>query len=216
MSNDEARKTLLEKIEGHTITEPKIIKFTTGQRRQHWNKNCVALGLASGFIEPLESTSIHMIQRGITRLIQMFPHEGIRACDIDEYNEQMRTETLTIRDFVVMHYHLTEREDSAFWRYCKNMPIPASLEHRIRLFKETGKIFVESPYKLFAEPSWLQVMVGQGIIPERYHVVANEMTDTELKKFLEDIRSYVKQTVQKMPSHHDYLQYYCKASAWTE
>ncbi|MCE3251319.1 MAG: tryptophan 7-halogenase, partial [Cellvibrio sp.] len=216
MSDDEARKTLLEKIEGHTITEPKIIKFTTGQRRQHWNKNCVALGLASGFIEPLESTSIHMIQRGITRLIQMFPHEGIRACDIDEYNEQMRTETLTIRDFVVMHYHLTEREDSAFWRYCKNMPIPASLEHRIRLFKETGKIFVESPYKLFAEPSWLQVMVGQGIIPERYHVVANEMTDTELKKFLEDIRSYVKQTVQKMPSHHDYLQYYCKASAWTE
>jgi tryptophan halogenase len=96
------------------------------------------------------------------------------------------------------------------------MPIPASLEHRIRLFKETGKIFVESPYKLFAEPSWLQVMVGQGIIPERYHVVANEMTDTELKKFLEDIRNYVKQTVQKMPSHHDYLQYYCKASAWTE
>ena len=216
MSDDEARTALLEKIEGRTITEPKIIKFKTGQRRQHWNKNCVALGLASGFIEPLESTSIHMIQRGITRLIQMFPHEGIRACDIDEYNEQMKTEILTIRDFVVMHYHLTEREDSAFWRYCKNMPIPASLEHRIRLFKETGKIFVESPYKLFAEPSWLQVMVGQGIIPERYHVVANEMTDTELKNFLEDIRNYVKQTVQKMPSHHDYLQYYCKASVWTE
>ncbi len=174
----------------------------------------MALGLASGFIEPLESTSIHMIQRGITRLIQMFPYDGIRGCDVDEYNEQMKTEVLSVRDFVVMHYHLTEREDSAFWRYCKNMPIPASLEHRVRLFRETGKFFVESPYKLFAEPSWLHVMVGQGVIPQRHHVVANDMTDTELRKFLEDIRNYVKQTVQKMPSHHDYLQYYCKASDW--
>ena len=214
MTDDAARKTLLEKIEGRTITEPKIIKFKTGQRRQHWNKNCVALGLASGFIEPLESTSIHMIQRGITRLIQMFPLDGIRACDVDEYNEQMKTETLTIRDFIILHYHSTAREDSAFWRYCKNMPIPASLKHRIDLFKETGKLFIESPYKLFAEPSWLHVMVGQGIIPERYHAVANEISEAELKKFLEDIRNHVKQTVQKMPSHHDYLQYYCKASDW--
>jgi tryptophan halogenase len=214
MSDDEAKKTLLEQINGRLISEPKIIRFKAGQRLKYWNKNCVALGLASGFIEPLESTSIHMIQRGITRLIQMFPHDGIRACDIDEYNSQMKTEVITVRDFVVMHYHLTEREDSAFWRYCKNMPIPASLEHHIRLFRETGKIFVESPYKLFAEPSWLHIMVGQGIIPERYHVVANKMTDAELKKFLEDIRNHVKQTVQKMPSHHDYLQYYCKAAAW--
>lgn len=216
MSDDEAKKILLAQIQGRIISEPKIIRFKAGQRVKYWNKNCVALGLASGFVEPLESTSIHMIQRGITRLIQMFPHDGIRACDVDEYNEQMKTEVLTVRDFVVMHYHLTEREDSAFWRYCKNMPIPASLEHRIRLFKETGKFFVDSPYKLFAEPSWLHVMVGQGIIPERYHPVANEMTETDLKKFLENIRNHVKQTVQKMPSHHDYLQYYCKAAAWDE
>lgn len=214
MSDDEAQKTLLEQIEGRPIAEPKIIRFKAGQRLKYWNKNCVALGLASGFIEPLESTSIHMIQRGITRLIQMFPHDGIRACDIDEYNAQMKTEVVTIRDFVIMHYHLTARDDSAFWRYCKNMPIPESLEHRIRLFRETGKIFVESPYKLFAEPSWLNVMVGQGVIPERHHVVANEMTETELKKFLEENRNYVKSTVQKMPSHHDYLQYYCKAGDW--
>ncbi|HSX50999.1 MAG TPA: tryptophan halogenase family protein [Cellvibrio sp.] len=214
MSDDEAKKMLLDKVEGKLISEPKIIKFRTGQRRQHWNKNCVALGLASGFIEPLESTSIHLIQRGITRLIQMFPHDGIFACDIDEYNEQMKTEVLSVRDFVIMHYHLTEREDSAFWRYCKNMPIPESLKHRISLFKETGKLFVESPYKLFAEPSWLHVMVGQGVVPERHHIVANEMTESELKKFLEDVRNNVKKTVQKMPSHHDYLQHYCKASEW--
>lgn len=214
MSDDEAKETLLTQIKGRLISEPKVIRFKAGQRLKYWNKNCVALGLASGFIEPLESTSIHMIQRGITRLIQMFPYDGIRGCDVDEYNEQMKTEVLSVRDFVVMHYHLTEREDSAFWRYCKNMPIPASLEHRVRLFRETGKFFVESPYKLFAEPSWLHVMVGQGVIPQRHHVVANDMTDTELRKFLEDIRNYVKQTVQKMPSHHDYLQYYCKASDW--
>ncbi|WP_040391768.1 tryptophan halogenase family protein [Cellvibrio sp. BR] len=214
MSDEDARTLLLEKIDGQLISEPRVIKFKTGQRLKHWNKNCVALGLASGFIEPLESTSIHLIQRGITRLIQMFPYDGIRACDMDEYNNQMKTEILTIRDFVIMHYHLTEREDSGFWRYCKNMPIPESLEHRIRLFRETGKLFVESPYKLFAESSWLQVMVGQGLVPERYHAVANEMTDAELKTFLSDIRSQVKHSVQKMPGHHDYLQYYCKAAVW--
>lgn len=214
MADDEARKLLLEQIEGRVISDPKIIRFKAGQRLKHWNKNCVALGLASGFIEPLESTSIHLIQRGITRLIQMFPHAGIRACDIDEYNLQMKTEILTIRDFIVMHYHLTERDDSDFWRYCKNMPIPETLAHRLQLFKETGKIFVESPYKLFAEPSWLHVMVGQGLLPESYHAVADEMTDAELKYFLESIRTQVKKTVQKMPSHNDYLQYYCKASAW--
>lgn len=214
MSDDEAKKTLLEQVDGRLLSEPKLIRFKTGQRLKYWNKNCVALGLASGFIEPLESTSIHIIQRGITRLIQMFPNDGIRDCDVDEYNEQMKTEVLTIRDFVILHYHLTGREDSEFWHYCKNMTIPATLEHRIRLFKETGKLFVESPYKLFAEPSWLQVMVGQGVIPERYHVVANEMSESELKILLSDIRNQVARTVQKMPSHHDYLQYYCKAESW--
>lgn len=207
------KKTLLEQIDGAPLSEPRVIRFKAGQRLKYWNKNCVALGLASGFIEPLESTSIHMIQRGITRLIQMFPFDGIRSCDVDEYNEQMKTEVLNIRDFIVLHYHLTEREDSPFWRYCKNMPIPASLEHRMRLFKETGKFFIKT-YELFAEASWLQVMVGQGAIPDTYNLVANEMTENELKKFLADIRTYVKQTVQKMPSHHDYLQYYCKASDW--
>jgi tryptophan halogenase len=214
MSDDEAKKTLLDQVEGRLLSEPKLIRFKAGQRLKYWNKNCVALGLASGFVEPLESTSIHMIQRGITRLIQMFPNHGVRDCDVDEYNEQMKAEVLTVRDFVILHYHLTGREDSEFWRYCKNMTIPATLEHRIRLFKETGKLFVESPYKLFAEPSWLQVMVGQGVVPERYHAVANEMNESELKILLSDIRNQVARTVQKMPSHHDYLQYYCKAESW--
>lgn len=215
MSDDEAKKLLLEKVEGRTITEPKIIKYRTGQRLKYWNKNCVALGLASGFIEPLESTSIHLIQRGITRLIQMFPADGIRTCDRDEYNEQMKAESVNIRDFIILHYHLTERDDSPFWRYCKNMPIPASLEQRMRLFKETGKVYIK-PYELFVEASWLQVMVGQGIIPQHYHALVNEMSDQDLVQFLTEMRNSIKQTLQKMPSHHDYIQHYCKATGWDQ
>lgn len=213
MSDDEAKNMLIEKVDGKLINEPKVIKYKTGQRVKYWVKNCVALGLASGFIEPLESTSIHLIQRGITRLIQMFPLDGIKQADVDEYNEQMKAETLNVRDFIVLHYHLTEREDSAFWRYCKNMPIPASLQQRMDLFKETGKFFIK-PYELFVEPSWLQVMHGQGITPKHYHAMANEMSDADLIKFLHDAREYVKRSVEKMPSHHDYLQFYCKATAW--
>jgi tryptophan halogenase len=213
ISDDEAKALLLENIEGRLISEPKVIKYRTGQRLKHWNKNCVALGLASGFIEPLESTSIHLIQRGITRLIQMFPYSGIRSCDVDEYNEQMKAEVLNIRDFIILHYHLTEREDSPFWQYCKTMPIPESLERRMRMFKETGKVFVKS-YELFSEASWLQVMVGQGLIPETYHPVVNEIPAESLVNLLGDIRAQVKQNLQKLPTHSDYLEYYCKASEW--
>ncbi len=213
ISDDDAKKLLLENIDGRLITEPKVIKYRTGQRLKHWNKNCVALGLASGFIEPLESTSIHLIQRGITRLIQMFPHSGIRACDVNEYNEQMKVEILNVRDFIILHYHLTERNDSPFWEYCRSMDIPESLEYRMRMFRETGKVFVKS-YELFSESSWLQVMVGQGLIPENYHPVANEIPADSLVKFLADIRAQVNQNLQKMPLHKDYLDFYCKASDW--
>lgn len=213
ISDEDAKKLLVDNIQGRMITEPKIIKYRTGQRLKHWNKNCVALGLASGFIEPLESTSIHLIQRGITRLIQMFPHAGIRACDVDEYNEQMKVEILNVRDFIILHYHLTDRNDSPFWEYCKNMDIPESLEHRMKMFRETGKVFVKS-YELFSESSWLQVMVGQGLIPENYHPVANEIPAEGLVKFLADIRAQVNQNLQKMPTHKDYLDFYCKAADW--
>lgn len=213
ISDDDAKKLLLDNIQGRLISEPKIIKYRTGQRLKHWNKNCVALGLASGFIEPLESTSIHLIQRGITRLIQMFPFAGIRACDVDEYNEQMKVEILNVRDFIILHYHLTDRNDSPFWQYCRNMDIPESLEHRMRMFRETGKVFIKS-YELFSEASWLQVMVGQGLIPENYHPVANEIPADDLVKFLAEIRTQVNQNLPKMPTHKDYLDFYCKASDW--
>ncbi|MGH8224384.1 MAG: tryptophan halogenase family protein, partial [Woeseiaceae bacterium] len=159
LGDDEARATLLANVQGRVLTEPRVIKFRTGRRRKHWQKNCVALGLASGFVEPLESTSIHLISRGLTRLMQMFPVDGIQQADVDEYNQQTIFETDHIRDFIVLHYKVTNREDTPFWRYCRRMEIPGSLAHRIELFRETGRVF-RAPNELFAENSWIQVMLG--------------------------------------------------------
>jgi tryptophan halogenase len=210
LSDDEAIQTILDNVEGETITEPRVIKFRTGQRRKHWNKNCVAMGLASGFIEPLESTSIHLIQRAITRLMQMFPYAGIREPEVNEFNTQMDFEIQNIRDFIVLHYHVTKREDTRFWRHCKNMNIPETLQHRIDLFKQTGRVF-KVPNELFGENSWIQVMLGQGLMPEQYHPIVDEMTDAELRQFLHGAETSVKKLVGKLPQHQEFINYYCKA-----
>lgn len=210
-SDDDAIKTLLDNIEGKTLVEPRVLKFRTGTRRKHWNKNVVALGLSSGFIEPLESTSIHLIQRGILRLMRMFPSQGIKQSDIDEFNAQTKFETDGIRDFIILHYHVTDRRDTPFWRQCAGMEIPDSLQHRIDLFRETGRVFKMSD-ELFAENSWTQVMLGQGIMPEQYHPVADVMSPEELKNFLDYIRTNVSKAADQLPSHQQYIQQYCKAA----
>jgi tryptophan halogenase len=210
IADEAAKQTLLSNIEGKVLTEPRVIKFRPGQRLKTWKKNCVAIGLASGFIEPLESTSIHLIQRGITRLMQMFPSAGIRQSDIDEYNRQAWTEIEYIRDFIVLHYHVTQREDSPFWRSCKGMEIPASLAHRIGLFQETARVF-RSQNELFGENSWIQVMLGQGMYPEAHHPAADLMGDAELSGFLNDIKMKVDRTVAQLPAHQTYVEQYCKA-----
>jgi len=159
-SRDEAEAKLRGNLEGELVTDPRPIKFQTGTRRRHWVKNCVAVGLSSGFMEPLESTSIHLIQRSIVRFMQMFPSDGVRQPDIDEFNNQMKFEIENIRDFIILHYHVTNRTDTPFWRHCRTMEIPESLQHRIDLFKETGRVF-KVPTELFGENSWTQVMLGQ-------------------------------------------------------
>lgn len=208
-SDDEAIDVLLNNIEGKRLTEPRVIKFQTGQRRRHWHKNCVAMGLSSGFIEPLESTSIHLIQRSIIRLMQMFPYDGIRQPDIDEFNNQMSYEIEHVRDFIVLHYHVTERTDTAFWRQCRSMDIPESLTHRIELFKQTGRVF-KIPTELFGENSWIQVMLGQGLLPEQYHPIVNMMDDDELEKFLTGIHASVQDLVKQLPDHQRFIDHYCK------
>ena len=210
LADDAAKAQLLGNIQGNVLTEPRVIKFRPGQRRQTWRRNCVAIGLASGFIEPLESTSIHLIQRGITRLLQMFPRDGIRQSDIEEYNRQTNSEIEHIRDFIVLHYHVTRRQDTPFWRSCRAMDIPDSLRHRLELFRETGRVF-RVPNELFAENSWIQVMLGQGIEPQQHHPVADLMGDDELKHFLGGIKSHVEKTVAQLPQHQAYVEQYCKA-----
>ena len=211
MSDDEAIDTLTNNVEGELLTTPKVIKFTTGSRKQIWNKNCVAIGLSSGFLEPLESTSIHLIQKSISRLTQLFPFDGIKQTEIDEFNKQAWDEVINIRDFIILHYHVTNRTDTPFWKYCKNMDVPESLKHRINLFKETGKVF-RRDYDLFAEESWIQVMLGQGITPESHHPVVNIMTDEALKELLRNVRESTAQKVERLPSHREFIDYYCKSS----
>ena len=211
MSDDEATQTILDNVEGETITEPRVIKFRTGQRRKHWNKNCVAMGLSSGFIEPLESTSIHLIQRSVIKLIQMFPYAGIKEPEVNEYNSQMDLEFQNIRDFIVLHYHVTNRDDTRFWRHCRNMRIPETLAHRIELFKQTGRV-VYVPNELFAENSWIQVMLGQGLMPEQYHPIVDMMTDEELQRFLRGAEASATKLASKLPEHQAFIDHYCKAN----
>lgn len=208
VSDDEALARLLDNVQGEVLTPPRVIPFTPGQRETVWDRNCVAIGLSSGFLEPLESTSIHLIQRGIIRLLQMFPNAGVRQVDIDEYNRQTRDEMEHLRDFIILHYHVTDRDDCEFWRSCRTMRVPATLQHRIDLFRETARVF-RSPHELFAENSWIQVMLGQGIVPDQHHPIANLMNDSELNGFLEEIRTRMERTLAQLPPHADYVARYC-------
>jgi len=190
------------------LRQPRLIKFTPGQRDVVWKKNVVAIGLSSGFLEPIESTSIHLIQRSVIRLMQMFPSDGIQQADIDEYNAQCNSEIDHIRDFIILHYHANNRTDSQFWIDVREMSIPASLQHRIDLFRETGRVF-RVPNELFAENSWIQVMLGQGIMPKSHHATADLMGDEELKAFLGGIKSRIDRTVVQLPTHQAYVERYC-------
>ena len=207
LSDDEAKATLLANVRGEVIRPPRIIKFTPGQREVVWKHNCVAIGLSSGFLEPLESTSIHLIQRGAIRLMQLFPAGGVRACDINEYNRQSQAEIEHIRDFIILHYKVTNRRDATLWQHCAAMDVPASLAHRIELFRETARVF-HAPSELFAENSWIQVMLGQGIAPAAHHPTADLMGDAELADFLSGIRAQTERTLAQLPPHGGYVRNY--------
>ena len=208
-TDDEARAHFLSTIEGEIIKQPWPVRFQPGRRVRCWEKNCVALGLAGSFIEPLESTTIHLIQRGITHLLQNFPRVITRS-GIEQYNTQLDAELQHVRDFVVLHYALSNRRDTPYWEYMANMALPPSLQHRIDLFRETGNVF-HVPGELFAENSWIQVMMGQGVTPQHYHRTADAMSKPELERFLGDIRKQTLRNVEGLPTHMDYLRQYCPA-----
>ncbi|MFC3582008.1 tryptophan halogenase family protein [Sphingomonas hylomeconis] len=212
LSHDEAQARLLGNIEGEALTEPNRLRFVTGARRKQWHRNCIAIGLSGGFMEPLESTSIHLIQRAVLRLLRMLPSGAISERDVAEFNDQQHTDMLQIRDFLILHYKATERGDSAFWRQCRDMEIPDTLAQKIELFRDTGRVFRKNE-ELFAENSWVQVMLGQGIIPGSHHPIAAKLGDEELDRLLGTLRGRVRDTVAGLPAHGAYVAHYCGADA---
>jgi tryptophan halogenase len=212
LSDEDAKTLLLDNIEGETITEPRVIKFKTGRRRKGWHKNCIAIGLSSGFIEPLESTSIHLIMTAIVRLLRLFPYNGVTESGVKEYNSKLDSELNAVRDFIVLHYKVNQRQDSQFWQHCQHMEIPESLAHKIRLFKETGRVFLDDG-DIFRVDSWTQVMFGQGLMPKQYHQIANVMSDDELQKFLTSMKLAITQAVEKLPEHDDFIKLYCPSNS---
>ncbi len=210
MSDDEAVAILMENIDGKAIGEPKKIKFKTGKRKKCWSKNCLALGLSSGFMEPLESTSIHLVQSSLARFFAFFPDANLNEADINEFNRQTDFEFEKIRDFLILHYYATERDDSDFWNYCRTMSVPESLTQKIEQFKENGRIFRHNN-EMFNELSWFEVMFGQGVRPKSYHPLVDLLDDGELAKRMEEIKSVVARSVDYMPKHQAFIDENCKA-----
>lgn len=216
MSEDEATAILLKNIKGIPLNAPRNIKFTTGMRQKFWHKNCVAIGLSCGFMEPLESTSIHLIQASIFKLMDLFPagdisNGGINEVEINKYNQLLTASFTSIRDFLILHYHATQRDDSPFWRYCKNMDIPTSLQEKIALYQSSGRIYRDSN-ELFTDDGWLSVMHGQGLRAGNNHPAANNRPLSVVKKQLQSIETVIKKTVERMPSHAEYIAQHCAAT----
>jgi tryptophan halogenase len=211
VSDDEAAATLLANLDGEPLAEPRPLRFVTGKRRKAWNRNVVALGLAAGFMEPLESTSIHLVQSGVARLLQLFPAGRIDPAEVDEYNRQTDFEWTAIRDFLTFHYHANQR-DGAFWRSCRETEIPQTLARRLALFRAAGRIFREHE-ELFTEMGWQQVMIGQEIAPAAHDPAADEVSPAQLDELLSLCRRHADHVVAKMPDHAEYVARSCAARA---
>jgi tryptophan halogenase len=210
VSEDEARATLLANLEGKPFAEPRLLKFKAGRRLKSWNKNCVAIGLSAGFMEPLESQSIFLIQIAISRLLAMFPDRGFEPADVARFNRLMCFEYERIRDFLVLHFHATERSDTPYWDYCRNMSIPDNLTERIELFESRGRVFRECD-ELFGEYSWFSIMVGQGLKPRGYEALADVLPMEELHKRMTHIKTVIRNSAAKMPDHWDFIARNCAA-----
>ncbi len=204
ISDDEATASLLANLDGAAQAEPRLLRFTTGRRRKFWNKNCIALGLASGFLEPLESTSIHLIQKGLTHLLNLFPDRNCSAVVVDEYNRIAISEYDRIRDFIILHYKATTRDEAPLWSYCRDMDIPEALDYKIRQFRSSGRI-VRYGSDLFAPSNWIAVLMGQELWPQCHDPLIDQRETAQLQAALRRMRRTIRQAVEAAPRHEQYL-----------
>jgi tryptophan halogenase len=212
IGDDEAAATLLANLDGKAQAEPRFLRFTTGRRKKFWNKNCIALGLASGFLEPLESTSIHLIQKGLTHLLNLFPNRECAPTVVDEFNRLAIGEYERIRDFIILHYKATARDDAPLWKYCRSMDIPETLAYKIRQFTGSGRV-VKYGGDLFASPNWIAVFMGQEIWPERYDTLVDQRDVATLRANLERVRETLHRAAEAAPLHETYLAEHCALDA---
>jgi len=211
ISDDQAAATLLGNLDGKALGEPRPLRFTTGKRKKAWVKNVVAVGLASGFLEPLESTSIHLVQTALFRLLSLFPDQRFATADIDAYNTQTDAEYEWIRDFIIAHYKLVD-DASPMWRHCQAMAVPQSLQEKLDIFASAGRIFAHT-YDLFREVSWIQVLIGQGLIPERYDPAVDITSADDILTHLDGVERTISKCVRAMPDHGDYIEKTCRAGS---
>jgi len=204
IGDEEAAATLLANLDGRPRAEPRFLRFTTGRRKKFWNKNCIALGLAGGFLEPLESTSIHLIQKGLTHLLNWFPDRTFAPVLVDEFNRVAIAEYERIRDFIILHYKATARDDEPLWKYCRHMNIPDLLDYKIHQFRSTGRV-VKYGGDLFAAPNWLAVFMGQEIWPETYDTLVDQRDAAEVRHNLQRIRAAIRRAAEAAPRHEEYI-----------
>ncbi len=210
LDDDVAEARLLEGLEGVAIGTPRRLRFTTGRRHQAWKHNCLALGLAAGFLEPLESTSIHLIQTAILRLISLFPDKRFEPVEIAEFNRQTRDEYDDIRDFLITHYKLTDRDDTAFWRYCRDMAVPDRVAETLDLFAAKGRLRARQEH-LFSAHSWLAMLVGQGLLPRGSDPLLDGMPEAQLTDRMNRTRQVLQRAASAMSSHQAFIDAFCKA-----
>jgi tryptophan 7-halogenase len=214
ISDDEAAATVLNNLDGKALADPRPLKFVTGRRRKTWNRNVVALGLAAGFLEPLESTSIYLIQSGIARLLSLFPDRTCNAVEVDEFNRLTDLQMEQVRDFIILHYKLTQRDDSPFWRHCASMEVPPTLTRKLNLFHRRGRL-VRYQDELFSEDSWLAVMLGQNLMPERYDPLVDMVPQDNAVTVLRRMQGLVRQAAESLPTHEEFIARHCAAPAGT-
>ena len=204
ISEDQATADLMRRLDGAPQAEPRVLRFVTGRRRKGWIGNVVAIGLSSGFLEPLESTSIHLIQTAISKLLALFPRARRDDAMADQFNREMDQQYEGVRDFIIAHYKVSTRDDTPFWRHCRDMAVPDSLAAKLELFRARGEVMVEN-HELFRETNWFPILYGQGLTPEGYHPLADVLSDDDLRLRLAQIRTAIKARVDGLPSHESYL-----------